>query len=197
MKGFVIKFSEKAGVFNLFLTSILASTVSLITPYSAFIQFISSAMFVALLIASFNALSNRDEEDKFKILQLLLIAALSISIIEVIPVFAILVTIYIVYSTFLSGRSYLMAFFSHILDFLTTRLALPEFEESNLFMSVLMSLVGVDFALVIMKVFLIAVLLLYSSKKLEGKEESLFVNGVTVIGLSMAARNAILLFSSV
>ena len=196
MKGFVIKFSEGAGVFNLFLSSMLVSVISLMLPFPAFIQFLFSVTFFVFLMVLFSILSSRGLSEKFKILQLLSIAGFSLFVPGIFPVAAVCLGLYFIYSVVFTGKKYILAFSVHIFDLVATRLALPSLEESNPVMSTLMGLVGVNQALLAMKIFLIAVLLFYSYRNLEGEEENLFLNGVILIGLSMALRNSLLIFSS-
>jgi hypothetical protein len=194
MQDFVIKFSEGTSRVNLFAASLVAAFISVYLSFFPPVwQFISSALFfgVAAVLYSFCS-----DEARFNRL-MLSGQALLILLFGVVDVDYVLTAagFLVLYGGVVLSRAggYILAFLGHLLDFLTTSLAVSSLEEANPVMRYLFGVLGVNTALFITKVVLIGSLLIYSWRKLEGELENLFINCVIVIGFSMAARNTLLI----
>ncbi len=190
------KSSNKLNTLNLSLISLLAGLISIQFSYfDPALQFLVTSSVMIITFSPFLYLNfNRR---RFNLLltssTLFLIFLIGLNNFKSILVIFTGLSIFRIPACRKKLKKYFEAFQAHLADFAATFAALPAYQEANPFLQRLISYIGKLPALLTVKIGLILLILYFVKHEFEGEDEVMMLNIVTVLGLSMAARNFLLL----
>jgi hypothetical protein len=194
MHAAVKRFSQDSTNLQTVLLSMLAAALSLqLTSLNPLTQFlVVSAAISSLTLLFFHLYEKKHFREVF-----IIVNASGVILLTETPgnlaVFSIL-SLLILPARNLKGL-YASAFLAHLGDAMTTIVSIKDFSgESNPFMRFFMERVGVLPALLSSKALLVGLPLLFGYLNFKGDERRLFGKTVLIIGLSLAARNLLLVF---
>jgi hypothetical protein len=178
------------------LFSMMAAAVSIRLSFlSPVFQFLSVSIVLVLLVVSLASfMSYRYVNQVVSSLSLLSVLYFTnSSLIAVSAVFLILSAFQTSVISGITGR-YFLAIGAHLADIFSTVVSTTgSLEEANPFVSSLISYMGLS-ALFLVKIVFVGGVLVYTSREFDGENEELVLAAITVLGLSMAARNFLLFF---
>jgi len=196
MQTFVKRFLLGTPFYILASISFLGATVSLkLQAIQSIYQFITTFILITSFVFVVELFSDKQNRDKLIFLTTwaFVLALRPLAGLASLYFVAIIITFSAILSKLIGKYNFVIS--SHFADAYTTFLLLPRSSEANIVVKLFIDYFGVIEGLILSKTLLVGGPAIYSAKYLEHESQAIFIKLVFLLGVSMAARNAMILFT--